>query len=310
MDQIAAMRAFVRVVEAGNFTRAADLMEMPKPTVTKLIQQLEGHLRTKLLNRTTRRVRVTPDGAAYYERALALLSDLDELDGSMARAQTSPAGRLRVDIGTSLALNVIIPALPDFHARYPDILLDLGVSDRPADLVGENIDCAIRGGDILDPNLIARRIGQVDLVMCATPGYIARHGMPQHPRDLLEGHRVIAYFSPRTGRRMAFDMVRGEESYEFDLPYALAVNDSTAYQAAVLTGLGIAHAVEPLIQPYLADGTLVRVLPEWRSEPIVLHIVYAPNRHLSSRLRVFVDWVAELFASSNVYRLGPLSPPS
>ncbi|CAA0087220.1 HTH-type transcriptional regulator DmlR [Starkeya nomas] len=310
MDQIAAMRAFVRVVEAGNFTRAADLMEMPKPTVTKLIQQLEGHLRTKLLNRTTRRVRVTPDGAAYYERALALLSDLDELDGSMARAQTSPAGRLRVDIGTSLALNVIIPALPDFHARYPDILLDLGVSDRPADLVGENIDCAIRGGDILDPNLIARRIGQVDLVMCATPGYIARHGMPQHPRDLLEGHRVIAYFSPRTGRRMAFDMVRGEESYEFDLPYALAVNDSTAYQAAVLTGLGIAHAVEPLIQPYLADGTLVRVLPEWRSEPIVLHIVYAPNRHLSSRLRVFVDWVAELFASSNVYRLGPLPPPS
>ena len=309
MDQIAAMRAFVRVVEAGNFTRAADLMEMPKPTVTKLIQQLEGHLRTKLLNRTTRRVRVTPDGAAYYERALALLSDLDELDGSMARAQTSPAGRLRVDIGTSLALNVIIPALPDFHARYPDILLDLGVSDRPADLVGENIDCAIRGGDLLDPNLIARRIGQVDLVMCATPDYIARHGMPQHPRDLLEGHRVIAYFSPRTGRRMAFDMVRGEERYEFDLPYALAVNDSTAYQAAVLTGLGIAHAVEPLIQPYLADGTLVRVLPEWRSEPIVLHIVYAPNRHLSSRLRVFVDWVAELFASSNVYRLGPLSPP-
>lgn len=310
MDQIAAMRAFVRVVEAGNFTRAADLMEMPKPTVTKLIQQLEGHLRTKLLNRTTRRVRVTPDGAAYYERALALLSDLDELDGSMARAQTSPAGRLRVDIGTSLALNVIIPALPDFHARYPDILLDLGVSDRPADLVGENVDCAIRGGDILDPNLIARRIGQVDLVMCATPGYIARHGMPQHPRDLLEGHRVIAYFSPRTGRRMAFDMVRGEERYEFDLPYALAVNDSTAYQAAVLTGLGIAHAIEPLIQPYLADGTLVRVLPEWRSEPIVLHIVYAPNRHLSSRLRVFVDWVAELFASSNVYRLGPLPPPS
>ncbi len=309
MDQIAAMRAFVRVVEAGNFTRAADLMEMPKPTVTKLIQQLEGHLRTKLLNRTTRRVRVTPDGAAYYERALALLSDLDELDGSMARAQTSPAGRLRVDIGTSLALNVIIPALPDFHARYPDILLDLGVSDRPADLVGENIDCAIRGGDLLDPNLIARRIGQVDLVMCATPDYIARHGMPQHPRDLLQGHRVIAYFSPRTGRRMAFDMVRGEERYEFDLPYALAVNDSTAYQAAVLTGLGIAHAIEPLIQPYLADGTLVRVLPEWRSEPIVLHIVYAPNRHLSSRLRVFVDWVAELFASSNVYRLGPLSPP-
>lgn len=305
MDQIAAMRAFVRVVEAGNFSRAADLLDMPKPTVTKLIQQLEAHLRTKLLNRTTRRVGVTPDGAAYYERALALLSDLDELDGSMMRAQTSPAGRLRVDVGSSLALNVLIPALPDFHARYPDIQLDLGVSDRPADLVGENIDCAIRGGELLDPSLIARRIGQVELVMCATPGYIQRHGMPQHPRDLRDGHRVIAYFSPRTGRRFAFDMIRGEESYELDLPYVLAVNDSTAYLAACLTGLGIAHAVEPMIQPFLAAGTLVPVLPEWRGEPIVLHVVYAPNRHLSSRLRVFVDWVAELFASGGVYRRRP-----
>ncbi|WP_029356693.1 LysR family transcriptional regulator [Bosea sp. 117] len=307
MDQFAAMRAFVRVVEAGNFTRAADLLEMPKPTVTKLIQQLEAHLRTKLLNRTTRRVGVTPDGAAYYERAVALLSDLEELDGSMTRSQARPAGRLRVDVGTALALYVFIPALPDFHARYPDIQLDLGVSDRPADLVAENIDCAIRGGDVLDPSLIARRVGEIDLVLCATPDYIQRHGMPQHPRDLENGHRTIAYFSPRTGRRTGFDVVRGEESYEFDLPYALAVNDSTAYLAACLTGLGIGQSIYSLIEPHLEAGRLVRVLPEWRSAPIVLHVVYSPNRHLSSRLRVFVDWVAELCATSGTLRRRPPS---
>ncbi|MDR6950925.1 DNA-binding transcriptional LysR family regulator [Ancylobacter sp. 3268] len=306
MDQIAAMRAFVRVVEAGNFTRAADLLDMPKPTVTKLIQQLEAHLRTKLLNRTTRRVGVTPDGAAYYERAVTLLSDLEELDGSMMRSQASPAGRLRVDTSTSLALHVLIPALPDFHARYPDIQLDLGVSDRPADLVAENIDCAIRGGDVLDPGLIARRVGEIELVMCATPGYIQRHGMPQHPRDLESGHQTIAYFSPRTGRRMPFDVMRDKEVYELDPPYVLAVNDSTAYLAACLTGLGIAQSIYSLIEPHLEAGRLVRVLPEWHSEPIVLHVVYSPNRHLSSRLRVFVDWVAELLATSNVLRRRPV----
>ena len=305
MDQIAAMRAFVRVVEAGNFTRAADLLDMPKPTLTKLVQQLEAHLHTKLLNRTTRRVGVTPDGAAYYERAVALLSDIEELDGSMMRSQASPAGRLRVDISTSLALHVLIPALPDFHARYPDIQLDLGVSDRPADLVAENIDCAIRGGDVLDPSLIARRVGEIELVLCATPDYIQRFGMPQHPRDLEDGHRTIAYFSPRTGRRMPFDVVRGKEVYEYDPPHVLAVNDSTAYLASCLTGLGIGQAIYALIEPHLDDGRLVRVLPEWRSSPIVLHVVYASNRHLSSRLRVFVDWVAELFATSNTLRRRP-----
>ena len=302
MDQIAAMRAFARVVEAGNFTRAADLLEMPKPTVTKLIQQLESHLHTKLLNRTTRRVGVTPDGAAYYERAVALLSDLDELDGSMTRSQASPSGRLRVDVPSSLALYALIPALPDFFARYPDIQLDLGVSDRPVDLMAENVDCAIRGGDLVDPTLIARRIGQVRLTLCAAPGYIQRYGMPQHPRELETEHRVIGYFSARTGRRVSFDVERGEESYALDLPYSVAVNDSTAYLSAGLAGLGITQAIEPMVRPYIEAGRLVRVLPDWQSVPIVLHVVYAPNRHLSSRLRVFVDWVAELFASGNAYR--------
>lgn len=302
MDQVAAMRAFVRVVEAGNFSRAADLVNMPKPTLTKLVQQLETHLRTKLLNRTTRRVGVTPDGAAYYERAVALLGDLDELDGSMARSQASPSGRLRVDVGTSLALHVIIPALPDFHARYPDIQLDLGVSDRPADLIAENIDCAVRGGDLQDPTLIARRVGEIALIACATPDYLRRHGEPLHPRDLETGHLTISYFSARTGRHFPFDLIRGDEVISVTAPYMLSVNDSTAYVAACLAGIGVGHLPDFMAEAHLASGELRRILPDWDGETIVMHVVYAPNRHLSSRLRVFVDWVAELFASSGTFR--------
>src|SRR5690349_8743053 len=153
------MQAFVRVVEAGTFTRAADLLNLPKPTVTRLIQTLEGHLDTKLLNRTTRRVTVTADGAAYYDRALRILGEMDELESSMSRAKANPRARLRIDVAASVGQLLLIPALPDFHVRYPDIQIDLGVSDRPVDLIGENVDCVLRGGEILDQSLVARRVG-------------------------------------------------------------------------------------------------------------------------------------------------------
>ena len=160
---------------------------MPKPTVTKLIQSLETHVSTKLLNRTTRRVTVTPDGAAYYERALRLITELEELDGSMALSRINPKGRLRVDVGTSLAILVIIPALASFYERYPEIQIDLGVTDRPVDLVGENVDCVIRGGNLSDQSLIARRVAEMNFITCAAPSYLQKHGEPQHPSDLMSG---------------------------------------------------------------------------------------------------------------------------
>src|SRR5262245_44127234 len=174
MDQLSAMRAFVRVVEVGTFTRAAQLLETPKPTVSKLIQLLEAHLRTRLLNRTTRRVTVTADGAAYYERVVRILADMDELDGSMTLSQASPKGRLRVDVSGSIAMLCVIPALPEFHARYPDIQVEIGVTDRVVDLVAENVDCVIRAGTIADQSLVARRIGEMAFLTCAAPPYLAR----------------------------------------------------------------------------------------------------------------------------------------
>ncbi len=300
MDQLNAMRAFVRVVEAGTFTRAADLLDMPKPTVTKQIQQLEAHLRAKLLNRTTRRVTVTMDGAAYYERALRVLSEIDELDSSMALSQARPSGRLRVDCSTSLAMAVLIPALPGFHARYPEIQLDLGLSDRPADLVAENLDCAIRAGEIQDQSLIARRIGEMYLITCAAPDYIARHGTPRHPSELEAEHYIVGYRGAGTSRTVPFTYVDAKESIEVRGRYIVSLNEGAGYVASAVAGLGIIQAPSFMVQEHITAGRLVPLLSGWCSAPKPLHIVYPPNRHLSNKVRVFVDWLAELFGKNDL----------
>ncbi len=302
MDQLAAMRAFARVVEVGTFTRAADVLDVPKATLTKLIQSLEAHLHTQLLHRTTRRVSVTPDGAAYYERVTRLLADLDELDGSMARSQASPAGRLRVDASAAIARLIIIPSLCGFHMRYPDIRIDLGVTDRPVDLIGENVDCVIRAGELTDQSLIARRIGELDFVTCAAPGYIERHGEPAHPNDLRDGHFIVSYFSTRTGRLYPLSFSRKGEQLEFPGRSILGVNDGNAYVTAGLSGLGVLQAPRFMVQQELASGALRPVLSEWTAGGLPLYVVYPPNAHLSNRLRVFVDWVADLFASDELVR--------
>jgi DNA-binding transcriptional LysR family regulator len=297
MDQLIAMRAFSRVVEVGTFTRAAQLLGMPKPTLSKLIQGLEAHLRTKLLNRTTRRVTVTADGAAYYERVVRILADVDELDGSMTLSQASPKGRLRIDISTSLALLIMIPALPQFHARYPDIQIDLGVTDRPVDLVGENVDCVVRAGEITDQSLIARRIADFQFVACASPAYLAQHGEPRHPAELERGHTVVGYFNTSSAQPFPLEFTRGEERQDISGRYIVAVNDGNAYVAAGLAGLGVMMAPRFMVEQHLSSGALRPVLPEWSTAPVPLYVVYPPNRHLSTKLRIFVDWVAELFAA-------------
>lgn len=309
MDQLSAMRAFVRVVEAGTFTRAADLLDVPKPTVTKQIQQLEAHLRAKLLNRTTRRVTVTMDGAAYYERALRVLGEIDELDASMALSQARPSGRLRVDCSAALAMAVIIPALPGFHERYPEIQLDLGLSDRPADLLAENLDCAIRAGEIQDQSLIARRIGEMFAITCAAPSYLARHGMPNHPRDLEQGHHIVGYRMAGGGRTMPFLYANERETIEVRSRYIVSLNEGNGYVAAALAGLGIIQAPTFMVQDHITAGHLVPILASWCSTPKPLHIVYPPNRHLSNKVRVFVDWLAELFARDDkIQRKSSLKP--
>lgn len=297
MDQLASMRAFVRIVETGSFTQASDSLGLPKATVSKLIQSLEAHLRTRLLNRTTRRLIVTSDGAAYYERAVQLLADLEELDGSMAVSQLRPKGRLRIDVSPTLAQLVIIPALAEFLAQYPDIQIDIGASERPADLVAENVDCVIRGGNLVDPSLIARRIADLAMLTCAAPSYLERHGVPAHPSELETGHTVVNYFSPGTGRVLPFDFLKDSETLTVQGRHAIAFNDSATYLVGALAGLGIVQLSRLAAREHLDARRLVSVLDDWSVSSISLYVVYPPNRHLSNRLRVFVDWVAGLFAT-------------
>ena len=295
MDQIQAMRIFVRVVEAGTFTRAADSLSLPKASVTKHVQALEARLRVKLLNRTTRRVTVTADGAAYYDRTVRLLTDLDDIEASMTNARANPLGRLRVDVGTSVAQLLIIPHLAEFQARYPDIQLDLGVSDRPVDLIGDNVDCVIRGGALSDQSLVARRIGNLEFITVASPDYLARKGTPVHPLEVEEKHSSLLYFSPQSGRHYPLEFRKGTESIDIHGPYQVSVNEANAYVSAAVQGLGIAQITSFQAQRHLQSGALVQLLPEWTQPLLPVYVVYPPNRHLSAKVRAFVDWAAELF---------------
>jgi LysR family transcriptional regulator for bpeEF and oprC len=294
MNKLQAMEVFVEVVDAGGFTRAAEHLQLPKATVTTLIQSLEKVLAVKLLHRTTRQISVTADGAAYYERCLRILSDVREAEESLSRNRANPSGRLRVDVATGMASGVIIPALPDFFERYPDIQLELGCSDRPVDLIEEGVDCAVRGGNLGDSGLIARRIGVLNFATCASTGYLAKFGRPMHPRDL-ERHQCINYFSAKTGKIFDWDFTRDGERIEVPMPGKIAVNDSNAYISAGLAGLGILQISEFQMSPYVADGRLELVLQDWSTDPIPIHVVYPQNRHLSAKVRVFVEWMAELY---------------
>jgi LysR family transcriptional regulator for bpeEF and oprC len=304
MNKLQAMEVFIQVVDCGSFTKAAEMLNLPKATVSTLVQTLESTLSVKLLHRTTRQVMITSDGAAYYERCVQILSDVRDAEESLSRHRLSPSGRLRVDTPTGLASEILIPALPAFFERYPDISLELGSTDRPVDLVEEGVDCAVRGGELIDPNLIARRIGVINFMTCASPEYIARHGMPQHPRDL-ERHRCVNYFSAKNGKISNWDFTRDGERIEVALPGTIALNDSNAYVQAGLAGLGVIIMTDYLLTAHVASGRMVPVLPEWRSDPLPVHIVYPQNRHLSAKVRVFVEWVSELFAAHPNLRLQP-----
>ncbi len=295
MDQLLAIRAFSRVVEAGNFTKAADSLQMPKATVSKLVQTLEEHLGVQLLSRTTRRVTVTPDGAAYYEKTARVVKELEDIDVSFSAAKGRPRGHLRVDVGSSTASCVLLPALPEFLARYPEIRIDVGVSDRDVDLVADNVDCVIRAGPLTDTSLISRTIGRTSWVTCATPSYVERFGTPKNPRELEEKHRVINYLSARTGRVVPMRFTVKERPVEIAARHVVGVNESNAHFAAGLAGLGVMQTLGYLARSALVQGELVPLLSRFQPPPYLFHLAYPPNRYLSNRLRVFMDWTVELF---------------
>ncbi|MBD9469287.1 LysR family transcriptional regulator [Pseudoxanthomonas sp. PXM01] len=297
MDRIDAMQAFVRVVETGSFTKAADTLQASRTRVTHLVQQLETHLRVKLLHRTTRKVNTTADGAAYYERVVRLLADLDDAETSLSTASEAPRGRLRVDVPAPFALHILVPALPGFHARYPDIQLDLGASDRKIDLIDENVDCVVRGGELTDASLRARHVGDLLLGVYASPAYLARAGTPAHPSALEDAaHRIVGYRSSRTGSPLMTPMHRDDEQYVVQGRHVLSVDDGNAYLAAGIAGLGVLWLPQYMARAPQARGELVPLFADWRLDPMPMYVAFPPNRHVSRKLRVFIDWIVALMA--------------
>jgi LysR family transcriptional regulator for bpeEF and oprC len=302
MNKLQAMQVFARVVETGGLTRAADSLQLPKATATTLIQQLEASLGVKLLNRTTRKVSVTTDGAAYYPSCLAILALVRETEESLGQRHASPQGLLRVEVPTLIARLVIVPALPDFFARYPDIQLELGCSERRADLIEEGIDCAVWIGELEDSTLIARRIGLLYFGTCAAPSYLAAHGQPRHP-DELTAHRCINHFSPRTGKIFEWVFAKNGMRIQTLLRGHVALDDENSYVAAAEAGLGVAQIPAFVLKEAMERGSLELLLGDWFAEPAPLNVVYPQNRHLSVKLRVFVDWIAELFSEHDGIQL-------
>jgi LysR family transcriptional regulator, regulator for bpeEF and oprC len=302
MNKLQAMQVFARVVETGGLTRAADSLQLPKATATTLIQQLEASLGVKLLNRTTRKVSVTTDGAAYYPSCLAILALVRETEESLGQRHASPQGLLRVEVPTLIARLVIVPALPSFFARYPDIQLELGCSERRADLIEEGIDCAVWIGELEDSTLIARRIGLLYFGTCAAPSYLAAHGQPRHP-DELTAHRCINHFSPRTGKIFEWVFAKNGDRIQTLLRGHIALDDENSYVAAAEAGLGVAQIPAFVLKEAMERGSLELLLGDWFAEPAPLNVVYPQNRHLSVKIRVFVDWVAELFSEHDGIQL-------
>lgn len=294
MDKLEAMRAFVRVVDADSFTKAAETLDVSKTTVTQLVQQLEADLRIKLLNRTTRKVNVTTAGAAYYERVIRLLAELDDIENNILSDATAPRGLLRVDVPSPFANIILVPALPEFHARFPEIQLDIGASDRKVDLIGENVDCVVRGGDIEDGSLVARRIADLQLGVYAAPSYLGQAGTPAHPDELHgAGHRIVHY---RWRNGLPYAMEKAGERVKVGGRCFLAIDDGNAYLTAGLAGLGVLWLPHYMAEAHVGSGALVPLFTDWRIEPMPLHIAYPPDRYVRKQLRVFIDWIVELMA--------------
>jgi len=294
MDNLTGIAAFVRVVEAKSFAAAADQLGMTSSGVSRAVSRLEESLGARLLFRTTRSLRLTEDGAAFYERCTQILTDLTDLTESIGDSGKRPQGRIRIEMPASLGRMFIVPNLANFQARYPDLKVQLGMSDRTADLVEDGIDCAIRVGELQDSNMIARRIGVIRMVTAAAPSYLAKHGAPKSIDDL-KNHQCVNYFYARNGRayEWQFDTPGGRIQVPIDA--ALMMNDVDALIASAEIGLGIVQLGSFTLDRALRAGTLVKVLEHGEAIGPPISIIYPQKRHLPARVRVFIDWVIELF---------------
>jgi len=295
MDRFDAMHLFTRVVDRRSFTQAAHDLDLPRSTATQVIQQLEQRLGVRLLQRTTRTVRPTLDGEAYYRRCLAILDDIEDAEGAFSGAV--PKGMLRVEVQGTIARHFVLPGLPQFLERYPGIEIAMSESDRWVDIVREGVDCVLRYGALPDSDLVARAVTSLERITCAAPAYLDRHGRPRTLDDLA-GHHTVGLRSITTGGIAPFEFGTGDQMVRMDLPAPLSVTGTESFLDGVCLGLGIAQMPVFHVARALAEGRLERILPDHPLPPGPVSILYPRSRQLSPRVRVFIDWVVQQFAAA------------
>lgn len=294
MDRIQAMQVFTRVAEAGSFVRAAEALSLPSSTVTSTIKNLEKYLQVRLLNRTTRRVSLTPEGLQYLAQCREILSLIEHSESSLTDSIRRPQGRLRVDMPGGIAHFIVMPNLKDFCRLYPDIYLMIGVSDRQVNLVKEGVDCVIRTGELTDSTLVARPLGRFRWVTCASPDYLRKFGVPETP-EALSQHRAIHYFSGSGRGTSELRFTRGTEAFSVPVEGDVAVNETGLYIRLCLEGFGLAQLAENVISENLQQGKLVEVLADWQPPSVPVTMLYPHQRFLSPAVRAFADWISGLF---------------
>ena len=294
MDRLDAMRLFTRVVDRRSFTEAAHDLEIPRSTATQVVRQLEERLGVRLLQRTTRTVRPTLDGEAYYRRCMAILDDVEDAEGAFRGA--IPKGLLRVEVQGTIARHFLMPALPDFFARYPEIEIAMSESDRWVDIVREGVDCVLRYGAMPDSDLVARNVTVLPRITVGASAYLERHGTPQTIADLAQ-HRAVGLRSITTGLITPFEFLDGTEVTHREIPTPFTCTGTETFLDAVLLGLGLAQMPLFHIERDLAAGRLVRVLSDHAVPSGPVAVLYPRNRQLSPRVRLFIDWIVQRFAT-------------
>lgn len=293
MDRIDQFRIFSRVVECSSFTRAANMLGVPRSSVSAAVQELEDRVGARLLHRTTRKVTPSQDGLALYERCQRVIADVEDTENLFRQASAQPSGKLRIDVPGRIGRLIIAPALPDFLTLYPQIDIDLGVTDRAVDLVEDGVDCVLRVGPLNDSGLIARPIGKLPLINVASPAYLAHHGMPNTP-DELDRHWAVKYASPSTGRVEEWEWIEHGTPRTKALRGRVTVNGAEAYIACCLAGLGLIQIPAYDVRDHLENGELIEVMPDHRAEPMPMSLLYSHRQHLSRRLQVFAEWTEAL----------------
>jgi DNA-binding transcriptional LysR family regulator len=295
MNQLDAMQIYVRVAELTSFTKAADSLGLPKASISNAVQQLESLLNTRLLQRTTRRVQMTQDGQVFYERCKDLLADVEELEGLFQQGASNLNGRLRIDMPSGMAKNRLVPRLPEFLAQHPQLQVEISSTDRRVDLISEGFDCVIRVGKLSDSSLIARPLGTLKLLNCASPDYLKRFGTPHTLEDLTQ-HQLVHYVSTLGSKSPGFEYTEHDEVKFIAMAGNITVNNSDAYSADCIAGFGIAQIPRIGAQDYLTEGKLVEILPQYRAQSMPVSLLYANRRHLSRRVQVFMDWVRSIMS--------------